>query len=249
MLQEILQKYWHTKEIKKWEYLYKASKNDQNLYFIQKWQILLSANWNQIAIVWENEISWEKSFLNKTPKPIDAQAITDLEVIFLSPEDFEKLDNFTQKEILKALTLFVSDRVYLLNNIVNNISVINKKISTLKPSLSLEYLQELFWNLFNIQEAYIYKIYEWAILPILESNVNPQVQLEIQKVQDKQRSIIWGKDYFLIKVDDYIFYGKIQKYKSDYVITNTFIHSIHTLKYLWEILEKLKDEELHNLIK
>jgi len=249
MLKEILKKHWHTKKLKKWEYLYKTSENDQNLYFIKKWQILLSLNWNQIAIVWENEISGEKSFLNKTPKPIDAQAITDLEVIFLSPEDFEKLDNSTQKEILKALTLFVSDRVYLLNDIVNNISVINKKISTLKPSLSLDYLQELFWNLFNIQEAYIYKTYEGAILPIFESNLNPQVQVEIQKVQNKQRSIIWGKDYFLIKVDDYIFYGKITKHKSDYVITNTFIHSIHTLKYLWEILEKLKNEELNNLIK
>ena len=249
MLKKFLQKYWKTKKLKKQDYLYKASENDQNLYFIKKWQILLSANWHEIAIVWENEISWEKSFLNKTPKPIDAQAITNLEVIFLSPEDFEKLDNFTQKEILKALTLFVSDRVYLLNDIINNISVINKKISTLKPSLSSNYLQELFWNLFSLEEVYIYKIYESAVLPIFESNLNPQIQLEIQKVQNKQRSLILWDNYFLIKVDDYVFYVKIKKHKSDYIITNTFIHSIHTLKYLWEILENLKNEELNSLIK
>ncbi len=249
MLRNFLEKYWKLKKLKKWNFLYKSSENDQNLYLINKWQILLSVENREIAVIWENEISWEKSFLKKTAKPIDAQAITEAEVLYITPDEFNKLDDKVKNDFLVALTVFISDRVFLLNDIINSISLINKKFSTLEPSLSLKYLQNIFSNLIDIKEIFIYKVYEWAILPIYESKLNPSIQEQIQKVINKERTIISGKDSFLIKVDYYILYLKVKKNKNDYIITNTFIHSINTLKYLAERLEELQVKELNDLLK
>jgi len=51
-IKDILEKYWKNIKVKKWKYLFKKDKDDTNIYFILEWEILLTLNWIDIAIVW-----------------------------------------------------------------------------------------------------------------------------------------------------------------------------------------------------
>ena len=247
MIKKLLKQYGEEKKVKKWDFLYKTQENDQNLYFITKWKILLLANHNQIAIVWENEISGEKSFLSNNPKEIDAQAITNVEVLYLTPSTFSKLPNNVQINILKSLTIFVSNRVYLLNNIIDNISTINKKLESITINLNLDYLQNIFNNLVKIKSAYIYKSYSWALLPIFESNIEPNIQTQISKIED-DINVSLSENKLIIRNNPYTFLFEIEKKANDYIIINTIMHSINTIKYLGESLENLKKQELNSFL-
>ena len=246
-VREFLEKYWEQKQIKKWDFLYKSSENDQNLYFIKKWQILLSINWQQIAIVGENEVSWEKSFINKNPKPIDAQAITDLEVLVLNPEEFEKLDLEIQASLLKALTLFVSDRVYLLNDIITSLSFINSKIIEDQPSLSLDYLNTIF-NFIELENIYIYKVENDLLLPIYESKIDFSLQEEVKQCDLNNVWIRTLESKIYLKIWEFVIILEWRKTKWDYIINNILIHSVWTLKYLCYILEEKKNSDLNDLL-
>jgi len=248
MIKELLEKYGKIKKIKKWDFLYKNNENDQNLYFIKKWEVLLTINWKDIAIVWEWELSWEKSFINKTPKPIDAKALTEVEVLFISPEDFENFNSEIKENLLKQITLFISDRVYLLNDIINNISLINKNLISTNPKLSIEYIQNIFWDLIKIEEIYIYKTIEGAILPIFESKLNPDIQEEIQKITNKQKVFSQKNWYTTLKINEFTLVGKFTEQKNKYISNNVLIHSLSSIKYLCEKLDNLKNQELNNLL-
>ena len=121
-------------------------------------------------------------------------------------------------------------------------------MSSLSPELSLEYLQNIFENLIEIQQAYIYKLYEWAILPIFESQLNPTIQSQITKNLQNKKNIRLQDNYLEIKIWPYTFFFEIKKKKNDYIIVNTIMHSINTIKYLGESLENLKNQELNSFL-
>jgi len=248
MLKQFLLQYWEKKYINKGEYLYENNKNDTNLYFILKGKILLTISWQDIAIVWENELSWEKSFLNQTSKPIDAKAISDVEVLVLTREKFKSLDKELQLQLLKSLTLFVSDRVYFLNDIINTISKINVKISSTQKKLNFEFLKNLFSEIIDINNIYMYKFIYWWFLPIFESQINPDLQKKINNFSNKKIIIEWWKNSFLIKSYDYLFFLEWKPLKSNYIINNVIMHSVIILKYLWNLLEEEKNNSLSDLL-
>lgn len=242
MIKEFFKKYWKEKKIKKWDYLYKKEENDKNIYFIESWKILLTINNQDIAIVWAGEISGEKSFLNKTWKPIDAKAISDVKAFFITPESFNNFPETEKTIFLKQLTLFISDRVYLLNDIISNISYINHYITKEKTELSLEYIKNLFANIFELENAYIYKIIEWAILPIFESKINLSYN---DKLGIPENEISLQENKVLVKIDNFFLNLEfLNLKKSKYVVENTLIHSTNNLKYLCEKLENIKNQQL-----
>ena len=246
MIKEFFEKFWKEKKINKWNFLYKKEENDQNIYFIKSWKILLTINWQDIAVVWSWEISWEKSFLNKSWKPINAKAITNVEVFYISPEMFDTLSEFEKNNFLKQIILFISNRVYLLNDVINNISYLNQYISKHNPKLELDYFKDLFKNLFEIENTYLYKLQDEAILPIFESKINLDYR---EKLNFPENEISLSDKKIEIKLGDYLLileFGKIKKEK--YIIENTFIHSTNNLKNLAEQLENLKNEQLSEFL-
>ncbi|MFZ5341683.1 MAG: hypothetical protein ACOZBL_03945 [Patescibacteria group bacterium] len=54
-------------------------------------------------------------------KPLDAFVQEDLNGYCLSPIDFEKIDFDDQKQLYASLILFLSDRVYKMNEIMSMI--------------------------------------------------------------------------------------------------------------------------------
>jgi len=242
-IKEFLEKYWKKTEIKKWNYIFKNNEDDINLYFILEWEVLLTNTWIDIAITWKNEIIWEKSFINKTPKPIDAYAIKDATVLIISQDIFDKLGNNQKIELLKQLTLFVSDRVYLLNDVINNIAKIWKKISNNKISLSTLSIWDFFSNLMRIQNIYVYKKIIWWIIPLYESNINIDF-IERNEEKIKNNKVIQINNKYIINTWNYIFVLDGKKLKNDYIINNVLMHTVNSIEYLWLLIEEEKNKIL-----
>jgi len=247
-VKEFLEKYGKNKNIKKWEFLYKSWDNDNSLYFIKKWEILLQFNWKTIAIVWENEISWEKSFLEWTGKPIDAIANEDLEVLYISYDDFQNIDFDIQKEFLKSLVLFVSNRVYLLNDVISNLDHINTQVIEKQPKLDINYLNWLF-KFIDLKNIYIYKLFDGNLFPIFESKLDFSLQEKVKNCSLKNIDIKHINDSLIIaKIHEFIIVLEWNKNVSDYIVNNVLIHSVWSLKYLCFLLEEERNKDLNSFL-
>ncbi len=247
-LEKFFKEYGQFRTIKKWDFLYRESDNDSNIYFIKKWEIILRKWNNDIAVVWENEISGERSFLSHTWKPIDAFVNEDVEVYFITYDDFQTLDIEKQKDFFSQLILFVSNRVYLLNDIVTNVSKINEKIIFQKPKLDINYLDSLF-QFIELKNIYLYKIY-WddELIPIFESKLNFSLQDFIKTCDKNDVNIKLEKDYTFVKLYEYVLVLEGEYKKEDYIINNILLHSVWTLKYLCTVLEEEKNKQLSGFL-
>lgn len=242
-IKEILKKYWKEIKIKKWEYLFKNNEDDKNLYFIIEWEVLLTINWSDIAITWANEIIWEKSFLSNSPKPIDAKVVKDTRYYTIKQDIFNNLDSNEQIDLLKQLTLFISDRVYLLNDIINNLSNISNKISNNTIDLSIENIWKIFENIIKLENISIYKNITWWIIPIYESKMNIDfIQDNLENIKNQKITQIDNK--ILINTNNYVFMIEWEKLKNDYIINNVFMHSLSNFNYLWLLLEEKNNKNL-----
>ncbi len=248
-LKDFFHKYGTEKQIQKWDFLYKSNKKDTNIYFIEKWKFILQKDNQKIALIEENEISWEKSFLNNMPKPIDAKAITNSTIFYLTTEDFEKLDNKTKEEFLRLLTLFISDRVYLLNSIIDNISFLSNFINRNSPELSLDYFKKLFNKILDIKSIFIYETYENSILALFTSEFNPDIENKINNLSNRKEFLNIENNNITFKIGSFIFYINGNFKQPSYIVNNTLIHSLTSFKYLAEKIRNLKNEELNNLLK
>jgi len=243
MIKEFFTKFGQNKSIPKNTFLYTKKDNDKNIYLITKGKILLTVNDTDIAIVWEGEISGEKSFLTNTAKPINAKAITDVEVLYITPEIFINLQPEEKNNFLKAITLHISDRVYLLNDIITNISYINHYILNQEPQLSLVYFKQLFNNLLELENIYIYKTEHNAILPIFESKL--ECNWRQTKSSNSHLELVVEKNHIKLNLDNYYLIMEVIEFKKrKYIIENTLIHSTNNLKYLAEKLEQTKEAQL-----
>ena len=244
---DYIQKYWNKNKIQKWEYLFKTEEKDTNLYFILTGEVLLTINWNNIALVWENEILWEKSFIELSAKPIDAVAKTDVNYLVITVDEFNNIESQEKELFLKELVLFVSNRVYLLNSIIKNISTINLNI--IDKTINFELLQNIFSSFFELNEIHVYK-YVWdSIMSIFESNFNTESMDYLQKY-NKPTNIfnsLWQGKY-IIKSWDYCFVLKWKNISSEYIMNNVILNSIASFSYLWWLLEKQKDENSQNFL-
>ncbi len=246
-IKEILEQYWKKIEIKKWEYLFKNNEDDKNLYFIIEWEVLLTINWNDIAITWANEIIWEKSFINKSSKPIDAKVVKDIKCLVITQDIFNNLKEDDKISLLQQLTLFISDRVYLLNDIINNLSNISNKISNNNIKANIESIKGIFESIFDIENIYVYKKITWWIIPVYESSINIDF-IENNKEDIENNKVIEIDNKYAINAGDYIFVIDGKKLKNDYIINNVLIHSRSSLTYLWLLMEEENNKNLEWLL-
>lgn len=248
-LKDYFLKYWNKIKINKWDFLFKNKENDTNLYYILSWSIILLVCWTPIAVVWKDELLWEKSFLLNTWKPIDAKSDIEAEVLILKQEDINNLMCEEKIELNKEIAIFVSNRVYLLNDIINQISNLNKIISKLETHLNLQYFKDIFSNIYKIDSFYLYKKIENNYIPIFESKISEEIPLIINKIKNMDLEIIGYIDkYLIIETKNYIYMFKWDYYNNKYITENILIHSVSTLEYFWDLVEQKKNKELEDFL-
>jgi len=248
-IKDYMIKYWIKKIIKKWEYLFKSSEKDTNLYYIIKWWILLTKDNNNIALVWKDEILWEKSFVEGSSKPIDWIAKIDSEYILITLDVFNSIPDIEKIEFLKVLILFISNRVYLLNTIVKIVSSISLNVISIKWDITFEEINNLFKDILKLEEIHVYK-YIWdTVMPVYESLFNTNLHEIAYKYKNigKWFNIIWNHKY-IVNIWDFCFIIKWETIISEYVVNNVILNSIASFNHLWVLLEKQKEETLQDFL-
>lgn len=253
-MKELFLKYWIREEFKDWDIIFKKEEENSKLYYIVKWEVLLITDKKNIALVWEWEIIGEKSFLQKKNKPISASANKDTQIISIDSDNFDNMSESDKTRLLKELNLFLSERIYLLNDIVSNLSKINENISLLsRQKSSFESIKEIFQEIIKIESLYVYRPTNWSLLPIFESKISMNLNLKWISNRDNyfnRSNVLIDKDWtILIKTNEYIFQIKWENKKENYITNNVLMHCIYSLNYLWNILEEQKNNALENLLK
>jgi len=246
-LKDYIEKYWKYEIKEKWDFLFKKDKYNNNLYYIITWEVLLSINWNNIALVKNNEILWEKSFLELTWKPINALVESRTEYFVLEIDFFNKFSNKEKIDFLKELTLFVSNRVYLLNAIVQNISYISSNVLSIKWDISFEYIKKILSKVFKLKNILVYKHINDGLVLIFESSYNPNIIKYIDSYRNNNFYIL-EKSKYLIKIGNYSVFLEWDIVWSEYVMNNVILNSMPSFLYLSTLLENQKDINLETFL-
>jgi len=248
-LKDYFLKYWNKIKINKWDFLFKNKENNTNLYYILNWNIILLIWWNTIAVVGKDELLWEKSFLLNNWKPIDAKLDMESEALVLTQNDLSNLTCEERIELNKEIAIFISNRVYLLNDIINQISNLNKIISKLEINLNIQYFKNIFSNIYKIDFFYLYKKIENRYIPIFESKISEKITLIIDNIKNINLEIIeYIDEYLIIETKSYIYIFKWDYYNNKYITENVLIHSVSTLEYFWDLVEQENNKELESFL-
>lgn len=249
-LKNNLEKIWTIKQFKEWEYLFRSNENDTNLYFVISWKIILKNNEEDIAFIQENELLWEKSFLNKAPKPIDAKIIADSKIIIITNENYNKISEKEKNELLSDLMIYISTRVDMLNNIMFNIKSIAEKIYKYSWGTNNDNIKKIFENIYQIDNFLILKN-EYGTLSriawdmFLEKDVEDMITL----LKPKKLNFISDNDKILFLVTkDYIYFMKWKKILWSYIVNNVFLYLKPVFHMFAEKLENIKNKDIQDNI-
>lgn len=131
--------FFETRTLKVWEYLFKEWENDDNIYIIVTWELIIekftTKNRNEtknLALLGKNEVFWEASLSNNLPKQVSVKAKKMTQVIYINA--IEWLDNFSkkfQKEamwLLKYVIFLWNNRLNKSNSLITSSHEISKEI-------------------------------------------------------------------------------------------------------------------------
>lgn len=243
---QLIKKYSTKKNYKVWKYLFKTDENNYNLYFIDSWKISLEQWWNNIFTVSSWQIIWEKSFIQKQAKPLDAFVLQDSVIYEFKYQDFQKLAHEEQNQIITLLLVFVSNRVFDMNNILELLAYFNKKILEYSYTYKQEILQEILSQLMDIDSYLILKVQADASYSQLmwDMMFDENTYDFIDSLIQEQSYLKIGKNYLYVKYWDYIYLINWKVKIQEYVLTNFLFYVRSSMQYLWEKIEEYKAKDV-----
>lgn len=233
---------WKLITLNKNDVLFSSDSLDLNLYYIDDWLIHLSVNWINIFEIWKWQIIWEKSFLENSPKSVDAKAFSDCKVYVISPQYLDNLDINSLRNFLVSLTLHLSDRIYKINNILSYLDFFNKNVLKLSSNFDKDVLKTLFTKLIKLDWYIILKYTNEVLIQLWwDLNYNDDIEkLVLESIASKLTTKIW-QNYIYVYSWNYV-YILFWKPKLDaYVLSNSLIYSWSIFIYLWELIEANKN--------
>ena len=243
-IEEMIIKIGKKQIYQKWEFLFKEIDNDTSLFYIEKWRINIEKKGSTIIEIDDNEIIWEKSFISNEWKNISAITQEDENIIYyITTSDFQKLDSSTREIFLWLLTIFLSDRIYKLNSIIQFLWKLSEKLSD-SENKSTESLLEFIDRFIN-KDKYI--VLRNDINKFHKINWNIDLDYDIIKkakeiVSENINNKIW-KNYIYIKSKEYIymFWWEIKLEK--YIIMNSLLYTNPVFSELGAKLEETVYDE------
>lgn len=241
-LSHLIKNSWKLITLNKNDILFNSDSLDLNLYYIEDWLIHLSLNWVNIFEIWKWQIIWEKSFLEKTPKSVDAKVFSDCKLYVLTPDYLDSLDIDQLRSFLSSLTLYLSDRIYKINNILSYLDYFNKNILRLSNNFDKELFKSMFNKIINL-EWYIVLKYTNDVLIQLSWDLpyNDDIEkLAFESISHKLSTKIW-QNYIYLYSWNYVYIMFWAPKLDAYVLSNLLIYSWSIFIYLWELIESNKN--------
>lgn len=243
-LNQLIKQYWKYIELKSWDYLFKTDSIDQNIYYIDKWEIVLEKDWIPMINVWEWEIIWERSFLLKQNKPLDARVEENVACYCITNSDFDNIEFDVQKDFLSSLVLFLSERVYKMNDVISLIWALNKNILSYTRKFDDNKLLELFDKIIDLRWYIILNIQKWDFVKIAwDINYDLDIEDFIKSSLSRNLAVKIWKNYIFLCNKNYVYLLHGIPKIVWYVLSNVLMYSDAIFTYLWEkIIEKNEKE-------
>ncbi len=241
-LNKFIKSYWEKLEFKKWDYIFHQWDSDDNLYFINFWRILLLKNWKWIFTVSDWEIVWEKSFIEWIKKPLSWKVMSENAIVYkLNSSSLASLDKTKQIDFYRSLSLFISNRVYNINEILYNITNINSKIINFKSKANTfnnDIFQHLFSWLIDVDDFFLLKDFEWEYQKVLSNSMfNENLSNILDALKANKNNIIVWEGLLYFKSWDYIYLIFWEKIINDYIVYNTISYCLPLFTFLAESFE------------
>lgn len=244
-LDQLVKKFWKPTTYKSWDILFKEKDTDYNLYYIESWNVSLEKNWYKVISLGCWEIIWEKSFFQKQVRPLDARIIEDDTIIYcLEIEQFENLSQEDKDLIYSQMVLFLSWRVYKLNDILSSISYINEQILQYSIDFDKEILTKLFNKFIDLKGYAVLKYEYWEIHKVYaEMIIDSQILVFVQTLIDNETDIKVWQNYIFIRSNEYIYLLFGSPTVEYYILSNTLLYVKSIFKYLWEKIEADRNKQ------
>jgi hypothetical protein len=157
--------FFKTRTLNIWEYLFKEWENDDNIYIIITWELVIEKFTSStkteskvLATLKNNEIFWEASLNNNLPKQVSIKAKQITQVIFINATTWlEKFSNKYKKEafsLLKYIIFLSNNRLNESNSLITASYKISKEIIDINnfTSKSIFELIEKIKEIINVSE-------------------------------------------------------------------------------------------------
>lgn len=247
-LDQLIKKFGNKIVLNKWEFLFKAWEEDFSLYFLETWNISLEKSWNVVVSISAWEIIWEKWFVEREVRPLDAKILENESVVYkLDSYDFAALDHLDRELIIYSLISFISKRVYSLNDVLSFISYINNKILDYVKTNDRSNYEDLFTQISSLEWYLVLKYEYWEIQKIdWNANVDQHIYWFVDNIISGWESIKVWKNYIFIKADQYIFVLFWEPKLKYYVLFNALVYANSMFRYLWQTIEDYKNKQILN---
>lgn len=251
-LTQLIRQNWKEIFLKKGEYLFQEWDDSRVIYLVNNWWINLSKNGRTYLKLWVDEIIWEKTFFQVWWKFFAAIADVYSSIITFDYADYEKMDSETQRILIEHISIFLSDRIYKMNNILSFITEFNARLVEMKWMFEKWFILDFFREFINFDKYLILKrdmdyfqILDWDMY--LDDDIANFIKLKIDKEQwDFQ--YIWS-NYVLFKswVYYFLFYWNIKVDR--YIFKNTLLYSWAMLELICSYLQEHNHEMIMKNIK
>lgn len=239
-LTQLIKEYWEKIEYIKWDYLFKQWDKDTSIFYIESWNVILQKDKNNVFTLSKWEIFWEKNFIEKNKRSLSAFAWSKLTCYEFKEKDLDKLSNEQVKLIFSSLSLFLSQRVYSMNEILYNINMINDKILELDwKQLAWEDIVHIFSSIINVKNYFVIRLNWWEYQQILSNNsFTSEIRDLIEFNLSKKLSIRVWKNYIFIYSNGYIYLLLWDIKLDSYILNNLLLYNLPLFWHLWFSFER-----------
>jgi hypothetical protein len=198
--------FFKTRTLNIWEYLFKEWENDENIYIIITWELIIEkftsstkAESKTLAILKNNEIFWEASLNNNLPKQVSIKAKEITQVIFINATTW--LENFSNKykkeafSLLKYIIFLSNNRLNESNSLITASYKVSKEIIDINnfTSKSIFELIEKIKEIINVSEIIFLEenlvMKEYLVLKY-KTSLPWKMQNDVIKITDNKLNLL-----------------------------------------------------------
>lgn len=242
-LLHLISQYGKTVVLKENEVLFDQWTNDTNLYVIKSWSIGLHKDNKLLFHIHAWDLIGENSFLNNRSKPLKATALEESEIITLERTVFDSFSEEVKNSFLTSLVLFLSQRVYKLNDILWAIEKLDSYFLAFQKSFDIAQVTNILSTLMDVNSYAIFHYKEDTIQMIHATlHLQDSIMNFLEQQIEANHDVKIGKNYIFFKTWSIYYFITWEVKLSEYIISNTILYAGSLFYTLASILDQYKSK-------